>query len=73
VPFFFKQWGEWLPVVEAEPGVFFPDDGTDGDQNNRLCGKRLTVSADRKMARVGKALAGRALDGREWNEWPLPF
>jgi len=42
VPFFFKQWGEYLPIgQQPEPFV-----------------------------RVGKKLAGRLLDGVEWNEFP---
>lgn len=47
VPFFFKQWGEWLPhktPVGTVGGPFFE--------------------------RVGKKLAGRKLDGRDWNEFP---
>lgn len=46
VPFFFKQWGEWMPenCVPPKPEV--------------------------RSIRVGKARAGRLLDGREWNEFP---
>lgn len=44
VPFFFKQWGEWLPVV--------------------------TPSGEH-YERVGKKCAGRALDGRIWDEYPV--
>lgn len=56
VPFFMKQWGEFLqthpselhlskaPVLEAFPNVM--------------------------LQRVGKKAAGRLLDGREWNEFP---
>jgi protein gp37 len=53
VPFFFKQWGEWVSVSEvAGPGEHhhFPDGAT--------------------VRRTGKKLAGRLLDGREWNEYP---
>jgi len=53
VPFFFKQWGEWVSVSEVEgPGAHhvFPDHAS--------------------VRRVGKARAGRLLDGREWNEMP---
>ena len=54
VPFFFKQWGEWVSVSEVEgPGEHFTfPDG------------RATVR------RVGKKRAGRTLDRREWNEMP---
>jgi protein gp37 len=53
VPFFFKQWGEYVSVSEvAGPGdhYSFPDGAT--------------------VRRTGKKLAGRTLDGREWNEMP---
>jgi protein gp37 len=46
VPFFFKQWGEWVSVSEvAGPGPHF------------------TFPDHRTVRRVGKRLAGRALDG----------
>ncbi|MFZ3132683.1 MAG: phage Gp37/Gp68 family protein [Desulfosporosinus sp.] len=59
VPFFFKQWGEWLPtgtLAEAKgnptPGeLFFP--------GLNYC-----------LKRVGKKKAGRELDGRTWDEKP---
>lgn len=55
VPFFFKQWGEWLPTVENDtPSIGLP---------------ALYVE-DCLSLRVGKAKAGRLLDGREWNRFP---
>lgn len=75
VPFFFKQWGEWLPVSQWE-----------GDQ---FCGTTITLRHDgaifadyephgfccsncssEDVLRVGKKAAGRLLDGREHNEFP---
>lgn len=59
-PFFFKQWGEWL-------------------FENQLMGSGLTsIPVVPKINTVGgwtyywvgKKLAGRRLDGREWNEYP---
>lgn len=53
VPFFFKQWGEWVSVSEVEgPGDHFrfPDGAT--------------------VRRTGKALAGRTLNGRTWDQMP---
>lgn len=57
VPFFFKQWGEWLPAGQQQ------STGKDG-------GPLVNVRDDLKPARLGKRLAGRLLDGREWNEFP---
>ena len=72
VAFFFKQWGEWLPVdhapktcrVTAEPGVL----STDGTwrQPQAIANPPKHVF----MLRVGKKAAGRELDGRTWDEYP---
>lgn len=73
VPFHFKQWGEW---VQASRDVC-PDSsmtrnkavwlGWDGTQ-----AKPSHLGLDRPIGviRIGKARAGRLLDGREWNEMP---
>lgn len=55
VPFFFKQWGEW----EDDPGPWW--DGSTW---------REGPAPEPRMQRVGKAAAGRLLDGREWSEVP---
>ena len=57
VAFHFKQWGHWHPV---NPSEF----------------RRAVRLQDARgdpvwMAPVGKAMAGRALDGRYWDELPL--
>lgn len=57
VPFFFKQWGEWVPCIpEFE------------DLIPKM--REHTYVGDQYMMRVGKKNAGRILDGREWNEYP---
>lgn len=70
VPFFFKQWGNWLPLpasdvfggdttltLDGEVGVWTePPDPID-------LGKAI-------LRNVGKKLAGRELDGRTWDEMP---
>jgi len=66
VPFHFKQWGELLPRCQAGDGqagampkcnpVFFPSPHNPAKENTYY--------------RVGKAKAGRLLDGREWSEFP---
>lgn len=65
VPFFFKQWGEWAPKY------YF-----DSETKKRLLKisvnkKREIILDDLNMLRVGKKKAGRLLDGKEWNEYPL--
>jgi protein gp37 len=59
VPFFFKQWGEWIDGRDAHKRGIIPS-----YQHHPwgLC--------QPPMGRVGKKLAGRELDGREWSEFP---
>ena len=77
VPFFFKQWGEWRPVC-----ALYGD--PERDQKENGCGELFSVAPtgeiveDRQppigswlMERIGKKAAGRLLDGREWNEFPI--
>ena len=61
VPFYFKQWGEWLigndPIVQSMNTLnFWP--------------KRVTSIGDDNFFRVTKKKAGRLLDGREWKQLP---
>lgn len=55
VAFFFKQWGEWAPA----------DLCSEQQESEEIAGRW-----DGSSLRVGKARAGRLLDGREWNESP---
>ena len=74
VPFFFKQWGEWAPESKVgyhertafcRYGEFHVGDGEWIE--SCLCAEGAD---DAQMYRVGKKIAGRLLDGREWNEFP---
>ncbi|MGP3737983.1 DUF5131 family protein (plasmid) [Streptomyces sp. GDS52] len=63
VPFFFKQWGEYAPtgylvIGGTSKGVLLVGDPVD-DLGHRV-----------ELARVGKAKAGRELDGRTWDQFP---
>lgn len=54
-PFFFKQWGEWLPFDQRAVGQF----------------RHSVKHADNDWAwRVGKKVAGRMLDGRFYDRLP---
>lgn len=83
-PFFFKQWGEYLPVRSDPYGgddgakIYWPADCVDpGDNVSPLPATLVTDWVLSKehcvgqlVARVGKARAGRLLDGRTWDEMP---
>ena len=56
-PFFFKQWGEWTPMMGQEEGV-------------SVAGPKFTHPDGTVMGRAGKAAAGRRLDGRLHGAFP---
>ena len=60
VPFFFKQWGEFLPAcqIPMPPIPKKPSTMMESDGGSVHC------------YRVGKNAAGRMLDEREWSEFP---
>jgi len=61
VPFFFKQWGEWLPAGQRANGCDELPESTkyhDFGDGRGIC------------ARVGKKAAGHYLDGIEWHQFP---
>jgi protein gp37 len=74
-PFFMKQWGEFLPVIQT---AFDHDKGETihyvATALDTPPPARRSAFHDfpdgQRMIRVGKKAAGRLLDGREWNEFP---
>jgi protein gp37 len=67
VPFFFKQWGEWAPMAGD---VITQPFGKGGSFEGDVWRPNQYEVGRTHMVRVGKAEAGRLLDGREWNEVP---
>lgn len=59
VSFFFKQWGNWIPVQGEQAGQTLV---------RLMPGQEH--QADQPMKRMSKKAAGRVLDGRTWNELP---
>jgi len=57
VPFFFKQWGEYGPEQVGKV-MFTP------------VHSGVPMDTPASMFQVGKKVAGRLLDGREWSEFP---
>lgn len=58
VPFLFKQWGEWLPMLGQAEGVPVRE--------------KTTTPDGWVMGHAGKKAAGRLLDGRTWDGYPAP-
>lgn len=68
VPFFFKQWGAWAPAKgDNAPGTKFVDKRSGEVQDH------FDDFTDAAMVRVGKKVAGRLLEGVEYNEEPKPI
>jgi protein gp37 len=66
VAFFFKQWGEYLPSGQTPS-----PDPNDPLRTPGLSERNLVRFDDGATSmRVGKAFAGRELDGRTWDEMP---
>ena len=72
VPFFFKQWGEWIPfgqglgwAVSERAQRCWLD--IRGQSNSTYSAMMHEPSA---LFRIGKKAAGRVLDGRTWDEMP---
>ena len=82
VPFFFKQWGEWIGgAFDARKGKMICQPTLAGEETGRIFWAspgqpkvHRFEAADHywthAAARIGKRAAGRLLDGREHNEWP---
>ena len=58
IPFFFKQWGEWMPAAEAEA------------VEGRELKIEMAGSPPCLMAKVGKRQAGSMLDQAAWAQYP---
>lgn len=70
VPFFFKQWGEWVPTDDRPWG----EEAAGVKDTTRHCwvsnGESPSLSHHQRMARVGKKAAGRLLDGVLHDAYP---
>jgi protein gp37 len=81
VPFFFKQYGEWLPLSQIGDDAPSPRGAplaylnTDGRMTRAISPYEPGCPCDHmpseiEIVRVGKKAAGRMLDGRTWDETP---
>lgn len=79
VAYFDKQWGEWAPVLPDAPGrpimvrrgdVAMLPDGRYATAGDDLSFPEPFEAQGTIMRCVGKAAAGRLLDGRTWDQFP---
>jgi protein gp37 len=66
VPFFFKQWGEWVPIENFEAQTCA---GQYGETSLSIDGRK-PAKISGEFVRVWKSSAGRLLDGAEYNAFP---
>lgn len=81
VPFFFKQWGRYVPRTHQEANDAFDSDSVWVSPSGEVEGTTFLIGdlclwdypEDNfvLMGDLGKKKAGRLLDGREWNEYPV--
>lgn len=72
VPFFFKQWGEWLPIDQFGNEDCEPQHDHEAPKLHLWPGSSFPGSGPTGDAVcLGKKRAGRLLDGREWSEFPI--
>ncbi|MEN6636988.1 MAG: phage Gp37/Gp68 family protein [Clostridiaceae bacterium] len=78
VPFFFKQWGEWLPCTQIADGDVSFDHaayafvGKNGHVNlaDNSGSFEFQNGVEEQVFRCGKARSGHLLDGVEYHEFP---
>jgi protein gp37 len=76
VPFFFKQWGAWLPwgqgtAIAAHRLPPTPASRYDEEGERYSCRSQILPDPLSQVFKVGKHAAGRQLDGRTHDEYPL--
>lgn len=69
VPFFFKQWGEWLPSCQPQAATLMPFSGPVAVLQEPSC-DLWNEDPGLYALKVGKKRAGRLLDGRTHDEVP---
>lgn len=67
VPFFFKQWGSWLPTHVELGEPLWKHGGPPSDVNDY---ERQALDISTDAHRVGKKKAGRVLDGETYEQFP---
>ncbi len=72
VPFFFKQWGEWIGGSDFNPNSSYSGCVPIEDDGSLTESPEAVTDSTCPMFRTGKKRAGRLLDGREHNDFPSP-
>jgi hypothetical protein len=67
VPFFFKQWGEHIPISQMSKKQIDEIDPDDLHDKNRV---NHELDPYQSICKMGKKWTGSLLDDREWKEFP---
>ncbi|MEQ8822619.1 MAG: phage Gp37/Gp68 family protein [Sumerlaeia bacterium] len=76
VPFLLKQWGEWSPATHAthylsDAGELVLAEGMDGPAPTEAQLRSIADPDSLGIRRVGKKRAGRLLDFKAWDQFPI--
>lgn len=70
IPFFFKQWGEWLPINQQDPAITLPDKMKGWTEPEK---SGWTDPENRQLwLKAGTDKSGHLLDGKSYREFPKP-
>jgi protein gp37 len=69
-PFFFKQWGEWIPSDHYQDCDWEPSRTQRIPKTKKHIMGDNTTKSGMMMYRVGKKDAGNLLDGKAWEQFP---
>ena len=71
IPFFFKQWGEWIPEDHIDRQLVFEMNPAPARCEVSFYNKSNGDVNTQVMIRVGKHAAGNLLDGKSWEDIPM--
>ncbi len=71
VPFFFKQWGEWIHVSQIEAALSSKEIAALSLNTRVRDTKRGRPELDGIFFALGKKRTGRQLDGSDWSQFPI--
>lgn len=69
VPFFFKQWGDYKPLIQKNSVVIMPSDIIMNEYGHINC--KIDIGRYVGFSKVGKKEAGNLLDGEQYLQMPI--
>jgi protein gp37 len=73
VPFFFKQWGAYIPLEEHGEGDYYSPALLPGTDISSMIDKQVHRHRCQAFVKVGKSKSGNLFDGKQHLEFPKPL